>query len=612
MGIGSSTESAIPLELSPADRGKALPEGLDQWENRAFWRMRFRVVRTTVRQAILESPFRVSLVVVLSGVLWVGLFVLCMEGFQFLRTTISNPQMLEQTVGAVLGLFFASLMVMLVVSSGVILYGFLFQNREIAFLLTTPARPERVFVFKFQEAILLSSWGFLLLGSPMLVAYGLVLEAPWYYYAMLLPFMVAFIYIPAGLGGMVCLGITYFFPGRRVEVFLGGLVLAGAGLIWMGWSVLGNHQGNLLTPDWFQEMLGRLQFTEGRLLPSWWLSTGLMEAASGAWSEGLLFLTLLLSNALFLRQIAAWAASWSYRAAYQGLRAERGDRDSAILRALLRVGRGTAAAVDRMVSRFGGVIPKPMRLMMVKDLRLFRRDPVQWLQFSIFFGLLALYFANIRKFSYDVHYEGWVNMVSFLNLSVVGLLLSTFTTRFIFPMISLEGRRFWILGLLPVRRETILWGKFLFALIGTVVPSCALVLLSDLMLRVQPLVVASHQLTCVILCFGLAGLAVGLGARLPDLREQSPTRVAAGFGGTLTLVLSTLYIVAVVLLTAIPCHLYVGSGDAYAALLDRNGRVEFWFRVWFTAGTAGSVLLGAFTTALPLWLGFRSFRRLEF
>ena len=57
-------------------------------------------------------------------------------------------------------------------------------------------------------------------------------------------------------------------------------------------------------------------------------------------------------------------------------------------------------------------------------------------------------------------------MVSFLNLSVVGLLLSTFTTRFIFPMISLEGRRFWILGLLGVRRETILWGKFLFAACG--------------------------------------------------------------------------------------------------------------------------------------------------
>ena len=59
-----------------------------------------------------------------------------------------------------------------------------------------------------------------------------------------------------------------------------------------------------------------------------------------------------------------------------------------------------------------------------------------------------------------MNYTAWVNMISFLNLAVVGLILSTFTTRFIFPMISLEGRRFWILGMLPVRRDTILWGKF--------------------------------------------------------------------------------------------------------------------------------------------------------
>ncbi len=63
-------------------------------------------------------------------------------------------------------------------------------------------------------------------------------------------------------------------------------------------------------------------------------------------------------------------------------------------------------------------------------------------------------------------------MISFLNLAVVGLLLSTFTTRFVFPMISLEGRRFWILGLLPVRRETIIWGKYLFATLGSLSLAC--------------------------------------------------------------------------------------------------------------------------------------------
>ncbi len=64
------------------------------------------------------------------------------------------------------------------------------------------------------------------------------------------------------------------------------------------------------------------------------------------------------------------------------------------------------------------------------------------------------------------------------------------------------------------------------------------------MLDISPLVMASHQLTCLILCFGLAGIAVGMGARLPNLREPSPSRIAAGFGGTLCLVVSTLYILA--------------------------------------------------------------------
>jgi len=212
-----------------------------------------------------------------------------------------------------------------------------------------------------------------------------------------------------------------------------------------------------------------------------------------------------------------------------------------------------------------------------------------------------------------VYYVSWVNLVSFLNVSVVGLLLSTFTTRFIFPMISLEGRRFWILGLLPVRRNTILWGKFIFAIGASIVPSSLLILLSDVMLRVEPMVLASHQLTCLVLCFGLSGIAVGLGAKLPNLREDSPSRIAAGFGGTLNLVLSTLYILAVVLLTAVPCHFYLGThGTRAGEYVSGFARFQSWIEVWLFAGTLGSLVLGAVTTIVPLMIGFRAFRRLEF
>src|SRR5205823_14799511 len=106
--------------------------------------------------------------------------------------------------------------------------------------------------------------------------------------------------------------------------------------------------------------------------------------------------------------------------------------------------------------------------------------------------LLTFYFVNIRRLAYIVDNPYWMNMVSFLNLAVTALLLATFTSRFIFPLMSLEGRNFWILGLLPLRREAILWGKFGFATGISLVATEALVFLSDLMLMMRPSMVALH------------------------------------------------------------------------------------------------------------------------
>jgi ABC-2 type transport system permease protein len=126
-------------------------------------------------------------------------------------------------------------------------------------------------------------------------------------------------------------------------------------------------------------------------------------------------------------------------------------------------------------------------------------------------------------------------------------------------------------------------------------------------------VILSHQFTCLVLCMGLAGIAVGLGAWLPSLREESPSRIAAGFGGTLTLVISTLYILVVVLLTALPTHFYLVS--QYATLsgdLGPRPGVDNWMRLWLAAGVFASFLIGAAATVLPLRIGIKAFRKMEF
>ncbi|HZZ27521.1 MAG TPA: hypothetical protein VFE46_05885 [Pirellulales bacterium] len=572
-------------------------------EAQLFWQLRWRSAFANLRWMLASARLRISLVGSLSLFFWCGLFVLFYHGFTFL----SSPSIHTNVIEPLFNAFFLALMLMLIFSSGIILYNALFNSSEVAFLMTTPVRAQRIFQHKFQEAVWFSSWGFVLLGSPTLVAYGVATSAPWYYFALLLPFVIAFVHIPAAIGGILCLLLVNRLPSVRMHALVLSLVAAILSLSWLAWTMFNGAENNLMTPEWFQEMFSRLRFTEQRLLPSWWLSTGLLEASRSSvlvplgdppWAQSLMYLALLVSNALFFNLVGVWLAAKLYRVTYSRLYDEPTQRRHA-----------STWWLDGALIRCLFFLPRDVRLLLVKDFRLFRRDPVQWSQFIISFGLLGLYVVNIRRLSYIPNYSA---MIGFLNLAVVGLILSTFTTRFIYPMISLEGRRLWILGLLPIHRDAILWSKFLFAAIGSLLPCTMLVLVSDLMLQINlPLVIIFHQISCIVLCMGLSAIAVGLGAKMPDLREQSPSKIAAGFGGTLNLVISAAYIVVIVLLTALPVHLFLGSmQEAPQTFVDQC--LHFLgSRTGIASGMALTLFTGVVATIWPMRVGLRAFRKLE-
>ena len=128
------------------------------------------------------------------------------------------------------------------------------------------------------------------------------------------------------------------------------------------------------------------------------------------------------------------------------------------------------------------------------------------------------------------------------------------------------------------------------------------------MLDVEPMVVIVHQVICLLLCIGLSGMAVGLGAIMPNFREQSPSKIAAGFGGTLNLVLSALYILIVVLLTALPCHFYLLS---YSTEIPPRMLQPGFLKLWLSLGIGGALILASIVTVFPMRWGLKSFRELE-
>jgi ABC-2 type transport system permease protein len=181
-------------------------------------------------------------------------------------------------------------------------------------------------------------------------------------------------------------------------------------------------------------------------------------------------------------------------------------------------------------------------------MRTFWRDTAQWGQTVMLFGLLTVYIANLRHFTHQLTSPFWINLISYLNLAACSLNLATLTTRFVFPQFSLEGQRLWIVGMAPMGLDRVVKAKYWLASTASLVVTVSLITLSSVLLNMTWDRIGYFASVVVVMTFALNGLAVGLGVLYPNFKEAQPSKIVSGFGGTLCLVISFLYILASVLL----------------------------------------------------------------
>jgi ABC-2 type transport system permease protein len=554
-----------------------------------FQRLRWRAFRNAGTLLLSNSRVRLITVVVSSLIIAGTVFAGSYEGFDLLRR--QQIPFGGQLVGTIFDFLFLALAMLLVFSGGLILYASLFSAAETAFLLSTPARADQVFAYKFQTAIGFSSWAFLLLGIPILLSYGLVFAVPWYYYALVPVFFFGFLLAPGSFGALACFVIVNITPQRRKQVLTAGLAVLVLSAFWWGYETFREIRNPRSNRDALTWLDARFAFSRAPLMPSHWMTRGLQAAAQGDVIAAAYPLALLWSNGLMLYVAATYAAKRLYRRGYNRL-ATGGA---------LRKKYGS-----KWLDRVAGWLLRPLdpqtRLLIIKDLRTFRRDPAQWTQILIFAGLMLLYFANSPQFYQTDRGRSFQHVISFTNVLAIAMLTCAYMSRFVFPMLSLEGRKFWILGLLPLSRERLLVGKFAFAACGGVIVGCLLVTVSDLLLGMPVEVLALHVPAACVIATGLAGLSVGLGAIAPNFRETDPSKIAVGFGGTLNLIMGLLYLVMVLALMTGPYHLVYGLVD----------KVPPWVWWGIAGGFVAGIAVGVAATVLPLRAGVRALKKMEF
>ena len=557
---------------------------------------KLRMTRHWVASVRDQSKLKVGFVSISAVLLWAGAFFFSL-GIFFLFDRFGEQifgdnggvNITDVVLNRMLSVMALVIFVMLIVSNVLVSFATLYRAREVAYLIQAPLSPIVFFLGRFVECLSFSSWGLLFLGSPVMVAYGIQREVQPGFYVALLVLFVPFVTIPAAIGSTITMGLVRVFSGLKRPAIV-AVALIGVAFLFLFFRGRGANP-DLSQAETVQAIVAAMGQTQTPLLPSHWFATAVLQAAVGHINVTAFYALVLLANALMAVLLASVAAHfWFYRG-WTSLHAADEQRKPSSVRG------GALGFVERLLAP----VSEPARSLVIKDLRMFWRDPAQWSQFLIFFGIMALYLANMRQnggFFGEEPYRSWI---AILNMAATMLILATLTTRFVFPLISLEGRRFWILGLAPLRIRSLVRQKFWLSVVLSSLFTVTLGLISGYRLELRPFELFLTLFGIGAATLALSGLAVGLGSLYPNFEEDNPSKITSGMGGTLNFILSLAFIVMVIV------------GQTF---------VVQWRRAALESDSdptlAVAIVLGALTlatllaTLLPLRAGMRNLERTEF
>ncbi len=562
---------------------------------RVHWRsFRAKARHTAVNSRLLSA----TILLFLAGYMIAGYWMFT-RGLEYVMSMPGIGLMLTTRVLYMTYFFF---MVMLVFSNSVLLYSSLFRGKETPWLLTTPLSPRAIFLWKTIESFLVSSWGLAILSAPILASVGRTFGAgPGFYVktAIMYPLLLM---LPAAVSAMLVAALVRYW-GRTLKALM--LVLIGMGLWkiisgWIGPSDFAELANSTNIGAGFKKVLGFTEVTMNRFLPSAWMSEMMLHWSHGYESRGLFYGLLLLSWALMLGWLCAAVASRLTYPAWnlsQWRRARRTGRKRQKFDVVL------AGSFSRGWLTRIPFLRRDTVALIRKDMKEFSRDPAQWIPCAIVFTLLLLYASNLNRAADDDPSKPLFKLVlSSLNFGVCSLTLSTLTTRFIFPMFSMEGRRLWILGLSPVGMSRVFRQKLLQYAGLTGVATCTLMFISGVKLGMPGSDLFYYCGGIILMSTGLTALALSLGVLFPNFTDASPAKIVSGFGGTLCLILNFIFILMFMAVFVWP-GVYASShkGPAWENQV-------FWTQIVASASLVG---LTAVVMGIPIFFSLRRMKRLE-
>lgn len=480
----------------------------------------------------------------------------------------------------------------------VVSFATLYKSPEVSYLLTKPVQYSSVFVLKFLDNFLYSSTTLFLVAFMVLLGYGSYFGYSWPVIVVLLVFvLIPYMFLSACLAVLILMALMKSASRWGFRKVMSAVALLYFTVIYIFFKFsnpiklveqVGEYYPN------FDLYLSHLDPSFAKYLPNHWVSEFLFWMARGDFIKGLPYALLLLAVTAAAFVIVLLIAnrfyyrSWMIATAVQTKRPVSGAP-----------GRWRVLPDFRRSSRLSA----QMDVLLKRDFYLFFREPSQWIHLALMVVLITVFILSISRLNFMLNVPEIPAFTYLVLFAFTGFLMGALALRFVFPLMSLEGRAYWLVLSAPVRLRALYWIKLTVALAVILGLGLLVSVFSNApfvrLAQNDPLLLVLGGVTTFWLSLAMVALNLGFGGFFANYQEKNPIRIASSQGATLTFLLNLFLLVLLIAVMAIPVMRYF---EAVTLSMPFDASV-------FVVPTAVFCLLALLSAVVGTAVGDRSLRR---
>jgi len=539
-------------------------------------------IKTMTKSIASINAIRLTSFIFVIGCFLAGAFYILFRIFTYLMTIeIIGPVLMDRIIEMAFFVFF----IMLLFSNVITSFSTFYNDRELDFLFSLPIRPTSIYLAKLFENCIYASWATMVIALPLVVAYGITTGAQPLYYPISIISILVYLIIPAAIASLLIFIIFRLFPRLKSRDVIMLSLISIIGLTFLYIKI--NNPGLLKmfeteSEQELRKFAANLTTVGGLYIPSTWL-TNILKGLRVDLTQGIFYFLLLLFVSLSTTTFAFFTAKVLYAQSWLLI----GEHST-------KRGRRKSLLSSHQTSSANTFI--------FKDLLIFIRDPIQWVQLSIFIILLTIYIFSLRKTPVYFTFPLWRTIVSFANFAYISFVLATLGVRFIFPAISLEHSGIWFLCSSPFSFKKIIKLKYFSNLLTAVIIMEGLLIFSNIFIKTDQHMYVVMPLIALFIAASLVSINLGFGSRFPQFNEDNPSRIAAGSGGIIAALASITYVAISILILATPAYNYLTN-----KYFNRPGNMFVIYGAFIFF-----FIFIAFTIIFPLRLGIKSLEQRDF